>query len=298
MPKNLQLNINTKLICIIDIGSNSIRTNVYLIDDNKYCIIFKDKYICNFAKGLTKSKNLSNSVIEKALVYLVELDKKLKCFRLFMRIAVATSALRLAKNAQDFTSVAEKILSAKIEIISGEREAILGVKGVELEVGKLSGLVLDLGGGSLELSNVKNSKIQSLSSLELGHQVLCDMAEGGINKLRNYIKKNLNTLSWLNKAKFKSIYLSGGKFRRLAKLHMRLTQGIIKDVTCYALNKKELKELIVIKEKNLKTKPEALLMYYTAVLLDELLQIIESDNFIFCGNSIREGLLIECQSSP
>lgn len=293
MPKNLQENLNSKLLCVIDIGSNSIRTNIYLLDDQYYNIIYKDKFICNFTKGLSKNNNLSKLVINKALKYIQELKTKLNGFQLYSCIAVATSALRNAKNAKDFTAKAEKILNTKIEIISGIREAELGVKGVGLEVGRLDGLVLDLGGGSLELSYVVNSKIQSMVSLELGHQVLAKKSKDGIDKLRSYIRKNLETVTWLTKNKYKSVYLSGGKFRRLAKLHMKLTRGDIEDVNAYSLSRRKLQELIVVKERNLKTKPEALLMYYSAILLDELIQIIRVETFIFCRNSIREGVLVE-----
>lgn len=293
MPKNLQENLSSKLLCVIDIGSNSIRTNVYLLDGRQYNVIYKDRFFCNFTKGLSKTNNLSNTVIKKALKYTQELRSKLNGFKLYACIAVATSALRLAKNSRSFTSKAERILGTKIEIISGVREAELGVKGVGLEVGKLDGLVLDLGGGSLELSQVSNSRIQSMVSLELGHQVLAEKAKGGIDKLRSHIRKNLETINWLSKHKYKSVYLSGGKFRRLAKLHMKLTRGEAEGVNAYKINRKKLEELIIIKERNFKSKPEALLMYYSTILLDELIKMINANNFIFCRNSIREGILVE-----
>lgn len=281
----------SRLIAIIDIGSNSIKTTVYLLKDSSYSIIYKDKYICNFIKGLSKNNNLSNQIIDKALRYLENLESKLQGFKLFAKLVIGTSALRIATNSNDFTKKAEKILKTKIDIISEAREAELAVKAVKLELGKVDGLVLDLGGGSLELAKVVKSEIKYLNSLQLGHQVLAEIAEGGISKLRNYIRKNLESIEYLSK--FPNVYLCGGKFRRLAKLHMKLSLGSINEVKSYTLSKAKLKNLIVIKDRDGKTRSEGLLLYYSAILLDELLLKIDSDRFVFCGNSIREGLLAE-----
>lgn len=285
--------LSHKLVCVIDLGSNSIRTNVYLLGDNFYNLVWKDKYAARFSKGLTKNKKLSGDTIDKALDYLKELKKKLKGFRLYTTIAVATSALRLAKNASDFVDPAEEILGTHIDIISHEQEATLAVEGVELEVGKFSGVVFDLGGGSLEIASVKNSKVQSIDSLVLGHQVLSDVAEDGIDKLRDYIEKEFAKVDYLNNFKIDKAFLTGGQFRRLAKLHMKLTRGEITDISDYRISRKKLKELIIVKERNLKTKPEALLMYYSALLLDHIMNKAKVNTFVFCGNSIREGLLVE-----
>ncbi len=293
MSKNLSRNLNSKFICVIDIGSNTIRTTVYLLDGYSYTVVYKDKYICNFTKGLSANNNLSAQVINKALKYLTELKRSLKGFKLNSTIAVATSAMRLAKNARTFTSKAELILETRIQVISGKKEAELSVKGVELEAGKLNGLVLDLGGGSLELSHVNNTKTLSLASVELGHQTLALKAKAGVDKLRAYIQKNLKSIRWLGKSKYPNVYLSGGKFRKLAKLNMQLTRGKVEDVKAYKISKKKLLELIKIKNKDPNNKAEAQLLYYTAILLDELINLIEAEYFVFCGNSIREGLLAE-----
>ncbi len=282
-----------KLICVIDIGSNSIRTNVYIIDQGSYSLIYKDKFDCRFAKGLSKNNKFSTATIERALKYCKELATKLKGFSLYTIKAVATSAMRQAKNAAEFIEPAQEILKTRIEIISTQKEAKLAVRGTLMEIGNLSGLVLDLGGGSLEFAHVTSSRPQAIESLRLGHQVLADFASEGIDHLRSQIKDRLKKVKWLSKIDYQNIYMCGGQFRRLAKLHMKLTQGSIEEVYKYSLNRKEMRELIILKERNLKAKPESLTMYYSAVLLDELMDLIKTENFVFCGNSIREGILLD-----
>jgi exopolyphosphatase/guanosine-5'-triphosphate,3'-diphosphate pyrophosphatase len=80
-----------------------------------------------------------------------------------------TAVLRMASNPIDFTSPAEKITGSKINIISGEEEALFTGKGAlyELEVGDYP-VVLDIGGQSTEISTVDKNGAWRAVSMPLG----------------------------------------------------------------------------------------------------------------------------------
>ena len=69
--------------------------------------------------------------------------------------AVATAAAREAKNGPDFIKQARNALGAKISVLSGKKEARLAAMGVLSAIPDADGIVGDLGGGSLELVDVR-----------------------------------------------------------------------------------------------------------------------------------------------
>ena len=86
----------------------------------------------------------------------------LRRFRALCRIqkvgrvyAIATAACRDAANGPDFIAKAERICGARIQILSGPREAKLSALGVVSGIHNPDGIVGDLGGGSLELIDVQ-----------------------------------------------------------------------------------------------------------------------------------------------
>ena len=69
--------------------------------------------------------------------------------------AIATAACRDASNGRDFIAQAEKVCGVPITILSGRREAELSALGIISGIHKPDGIVGDLGGGSLELTDVR-----------------------------------------------------------------------------------------------------------------------------------------------
>ena len=88
--------------------------------------------------------------------------------------AIATAACRDASNGADFIAKAERICGVGIEILSGPREAKLSALGVISGIHKPDGIVGDLGGGSLELIDVKGNRVRSGETLPLGSLALQD----------------------------------------------------------------------------------------------------------------------------
>ena len=82
---------------------------------------------------------------------------------------VATAATRRAKNANDFLVPAQEILNHKIKVLKKEQEARLVSIGLLSNFEISDGLIVDLGGGSLELVYVTNGKPLYFKSLNVGH---------------------------------------------------------------------------------------------------------------------------------
>ena len=117
-------------ICIIDIGSNSIRMVIY----DEICrfprIVLDEKAECHLADGVAISKILKEENVNKAIENIRRFAALLDYSKINNRFAIATSACREAENAGDFIKEVEELLKTKVNLISGEREAELSALGV------------------------------------------------------------------------------------------------------------------------------------------------------------------------
>ena len=146
-------------VAIVDIGSNSVRLVAFDNLDRSPIPAFNEKSLCALGNGVFSTGRLSKNGMEKAL-------SALKRFRVLIDImgitdvhVIATAAARDATNGPEFLSAAQDALGgAEVKLLSGQREAQLSAFGVLSGVHNPDGVVGDLGGGSLELIDVKGGR--------------------------------------------------------------------------------------------------------------------------------------------
>ena len=102
--------------------------------------------------------------------------------------AIATAACRDATNGPDFIAKAERICGVPIEILSGPREAKLSALGVVSGIHKPDGIVGDLGGGSLELIDVRGNRVRSGVTLPLGSLALQDASHKSLKRAERIVE--------------------------------------------------------------------------------------------------------------
>ena len=136
--------------------------------------IFNEKSLCALGKGVTTTGQLPKAGVEKALA-------ALRRFRVLSEImgvsgihVLATAAARDASNGAEFLAAATAAIGVPVTLLSGGREAELSALGVISGIMKPDGVAGDLGGGSLELIDVKGSHAGKGTSLPLGGLTLMD----------------------------------------------------------------------------------------------------------------------------
>lgn len=142
-----------KLLATVDLGSNSFRLLIGKVyDDGTVYPIDQIKETVRLASGLNANENLTKESQLIALEALSRFGERLNNFKKSQVRVVATSTLRVAKNASEFISVANKALGFPIEVISGHEEARLVYIGAmhSLSYTSENRLVVDIGGGSTE----------------------------------------------------------------------------------------------------------------------------------------------------
>ena len=162
---------NNNLLATVDLGSNSFRLLIgKLHDDGTVYPIDQIKESVRLAAGLDQNNNLTKESQMIALSVLSRFGERLNGFDPAKVRVVATSTLRVAKNAAEFIVVANKTLGFPIEVILGKEEARLVYIGAmhSLAYTKDKRLVIDIGGGSTEFIIGSGYDPQVLESVTMG----------------------------------------------------------------------------------------------------------------------------------
>ena len=161
------------LFAAIDIGTNTIRLLIGNIGDNRINDVLYERRITRLGEGVNQFGNLRYENIEASLSVLREFSSLIQREGVKTTRAIATSALREANNANIFI---EKVLfgtGISIEVISGEKEAELTMKGILLSFSNSSimtypSFIFDIGGGSTEWILCRDMHPVGMGSIPIG----------------------------------------------------------------------------------------------------------------------------------
>ncbi len=166
-------------IAAVDVGSNSIHMVVVEADPmGGQLVLAREKVMVRLARGEAKSGEIGPEAFRAGLEALSQMAKTIRDFGCDTLMACGTAALRDAKNAQAFVLEAEK-LGIPIQVISGEEEARLIHQAVShaFPFPPEPVALVDIGGGSTELTWVQASRVVASISLPWGLQRLADAAQ-------------------------------------------------------------------------------------------------------------------------
>ncbi len=157
---------------IVDLGTNSVRFAVYeTVRRGQVLCVFKEKLMLKPGQGVFSEGRLEKMTMHHILLAFSHFNEFIAGEYGFLPVfAYATSAMREAQNAKSFCQLVLRKTGIKIEVISGQKEAALIALGVKYRERRLpkESLLIDIGGGSTEISHLKNAHIKTSKSLRLG----------------------------------------------------------------------------------------------------------------------------------
>jgi len=285
---------------VIDIGSNSVRLVVYEGLTRSPTPIFNEKVLAGLGREVQTTKLLAPDAVDKALAALRRF--RTLCDRIDVPSlwVVATAACRDAKNGKAFVDEAERICRTRIEVISGKREAELSALGVVSGFHRPDGIMGDLGGGSLELTDVRGHRVQPGITLPLGGLALQDVSKKSLKKAEKLVKKALGEARLLEGGKGRSFYAIGGTWRSLARLHMWQKGYPLHVMHGYVIPVREAYEfsgLVHRVDTETLSQIEAVadarrpLLSYAALVLEHLIDMARPKDIVISALGVREGLL-------
>lgn len=219
-----------QIIAAIDVGSNALRLAVAKVDRHR-----RPRVIANYREPV----RLGADVFTKGFVTEATLERALTAFRKFRTLmrdhgvesfrAVATSALREARNR---AAVIHRVLAAtgiELNVIAGEEEArlvYLAVAG-KIDLTGRRALLIDIGGGSVEIVLAADGQIVATDSFRMGAvrllRELGDAPPRRFNKLvREYVDATRRRLRHdIGRQRIDTVIATGGNLESLADLRRR-----------------------------------------------------------------------------
>ena len=288
------------LIGVIDIGSNSVRLVVYEGLTRSPTPLFNEKTLAGLGREVQTKGLLAADAVEKAIDALKRFRALCDLMRVDRLWVVATAACRDARNGKAFIAAAERICRAKIDLISGTREARLTALGVVSGFHEPDGVVGDLGGGSLELAEVDGARVGAGITLPLGGLALQDSSAKSIKRAEKIVKNALVKLPQLKAARGRTFYAVGGTWRALARLHMWQTGYPLHVMHGYIVRAKEALEFShlvsrvspdTLSQIEVVTDARRPLLAYAALVLEHIVRKAEPKDVVFSALGVREGLL-------
>ncbi|MBO9702265.1 MAG: phosphatase [Sporocytophaga sp.] len=194
----------TRKIAVIDLGTNTFHLLIIETESDGYKVLFKKKTSVKIGQGGITKGVISPEAFDRAFATLSEFREKMDEFGVNEIFATGTSAIRSAKNGEDFIREIKNRFDISVHVISGEREAELIYHGVKnaLNLGIEKSLIMDIGGGSVEFIICNSDKIFWKESFEIGAQRMLDLfipsdpiQKDQVSQVVNYLEEKLPALT-------------------------------------------------------------------------------------------------------
>ncbi len=232
-------------IASIDIGTNTIL--LLIADVNKNCIVkvlHDEQVIARLGKGVDADRIINQETFVRAKDFLLHYKSVCNSFSVDRIAAVGTSALRDAKNNNEFIDYIKKCTDITIEILSGDDEAKWTYRGgISDFIGRAAQYsVIDIGGGSTEIISGNSAEIQSKVSLDIGSVRITErILKNSPPESSDLMKAHEFILSTIPIEQVQTIHSTfaigvAGTLTTLAALHQHLPTYIPEKINGYVLS--------------------------------------------------------------
>ncbi len=284
---------------VVDLGSNSVRLVVFEGRERNPVTVFNEKAVLRLGRGLQVTGRLNEQGVAGALDVMRRYNAIARAMGAEPFEVLATAAVRDAANGPDFVRALERVMpGVPIRVLSGEGEAEMSAQGVLCGIPEADGVLADIGGGSLELVRLLGGARGRSASLKLGVIRLSDRAGGDVARARVLAEEDIGGVGWLDEAGGRDLYLVGGAWRAMARIHMAQTGYPLAIVHHYTVAREEardLAELVVGATRRALERLPGLPrrrvedLPFAAVVLRRLLRASAAERVVFTANGLREG---------
>lgn len=221
-------------------------------------------------------------------------------------LAVATSAVRDANNRSDLLSRLKREADIDVRVLSGVEEAYLGARAALWSLSLQQSTVADLGGGSLQLTQVREGTIVSAASVPLGAVRMTarffrndPSTKQEVQALRQEIQRHCEPVL-PSIATSEGMVGMGGTIRTLGRMHLlasnkqRSRQGLILQQADVTALRERLQEVSVRERARIPGLKEerADIIFAGAVVVEEVLRLGRYRTLTVCTDGVRQGLLL------
>jgi exopolyphosphatase/guanosine-5'-triphosphate,3'-diphosphate pyrophosphatase len=301
-------------LAAIDIGTNSVHMIVVQVrPDLSFEVIDREKEMVRLGAGGLDGRRLTDSAMEAALAALSKFRRLAESHQVDEILAAATSAAREAENGGEFLAAIERATGIRARVISGTEEARLihqaAVYGVDVLGG--SAVVIDIGGGSVEITLGSNDRPKLARSFKVGVIRLTErfvksdpLQPRDERRLVRHINETIDKhAAEVVAAGFDRVIGTSGTILSLGTMAAHAETGTAPEdlrnlrISARAIHKLRKRVVDLDLQQRLRLpglEPRrADIVVAGAVLLDTILRRLEADEITLCDLALREGLILD-----
>ena len=296
-------------VAVIDIGSNSGRVAVFQRDPGGHLrAIAGSRASLRLVDDVDRRGEFTEATMARATEALRDFKAIALSAGASRIVAVATAAVREASNGTLFAERLQRELGIRIDVITGAEEAHYGFTGAMRGLSVSSGLLFDVGGGSMELTRFERRRRGDDVSLPLG---ALRLSEGfletdppkrpQLRRLRDHVRRHLRKAGVAKLPKDDCLVGTGGTLRNLAKIDREAQGYPITSLHGYVLPSDRLADIVDqlarMKEKDRDRLPglsaeRADSIVGGAVAIDTLAEFVRARYLVVSGQGVRQGLAL------
>ena len=216
---------------IIDLGSNTTRMLIIEVTDRgAYHLVEEDKGVVRLSEDMMPDGTIKEPALKRT-VRAMKLFRGMCSYHNVSRVtAVATAAVREAINQEEFLSRLKEETGISFRVLSREEEPYFGYLGVVNTMDIRNGLVMDLGGGSMEITAVRDRKLARSTSIPYGALTLTEKfldpdkpSDSELKDLEAFVRGRLSEIPWLSSYAESQLIGIGGTVRTIARIDQRMS---------------------------------------------------------------------------
>jgi exopolyphosphatase / guanosine-5'-triphosphate,3'-diphosphate pyrophosphatase len=295
---------------VIDLGSNTARLDVFeATEGGSLRTVFESKEVPRLGQGLAEHGRLTPAAMDRGVATMKRFAREIDVWGRPVVVGVATSAIRDAANGREFLRRVRRESGIELRIISGEEEARYAYLGTAAAWPLADDLVLDVGGGSIQLAATRDGAFERAGSAPLGVLRLTERflvhdppKRKELDLLRAHVRSTLVSLPVPPRRTYGRMYGIGGTIRCLARVAILLSNYPVAQVHGYPLGVRELRALgSILEEMPADRRREvpgisghrADVVVAGVIVVQELLTATGLDHLTVSGNGIRQGVAVE-----
>jgi len=302
-------------LAVVDVGSNSGRVVVIRIGPERHLEVVADSRApLRLARDVGRDSRLSPETIERTAAAIRDFRAIAEGAGADRTLVVATSSVREAENGQDLIEEVRRGGGVEVRVIDGDEEARLAFVGAIHGLDVESGLVVDVGGGSLEVARFHDREAVRSWTLPLGGLRLSDRflasdppAREEVQALRDHVAETLASAGIGPLEDGESVIGTGGTIRNLAKVDRYARRYPIPRLHGYVLARKRVQDLAdLLASRRLSrrrsvrglNRDRADSIVGGALAVQSLLELTDAPVVLVSGQGLREGVALDAWSLP
>lgn len=296
-------------IAIIDLGSNTARLLLVEVKENGYFHIFDQlKEAPRLGEGMEKDGFLKPARIQETIRTLKMFRKLCDVNGIDRIIAVATAAVRRAKNQRSFLDEVSATCGIKLRVLSAEEEALYVYRGVANTMDVAKGIILEIGGGSTKIVHYNRRNLLNYETLPFGAITLTELfSSEGLSpaqvaeKTEEFFTEQLKKIEWLKDVDPETQLIGvGGSFRNLCRMTKIMKKYPLKTIHNYVVTDTDfdhvydlLKSLDLDRKKKIKglSSGRADILPSAIAAVAAFKKYMNLGNIVISGSGLRTGIL-------